>query len=356
MKPILIILIAIPILIAGCGETNEACQFAVTRYLDKGKYDEVIKRLESRTCGYSDLERYINLGAAYAGKAGIDPLDVAREIIDSARTGQDAEKVVMELLSKKATGEGLFYMRKSASSYKKALNEDFTVCKPTLEDELTRDACFYGSVISFAVFGASLNLLIENVGLWINPSQLDCKTDVNRNNNLDTGDASACAIKYAVNGTVNCQNSVSIDTLRINPNLTVNGFTFEYVPVKISANASKCPSYPDKTIHKLLYIKGDGTKSLAVTDGYCSPSDINQKCTEADVDGNKCIPCPIFTQDLNGNITPATVENTMANIVNDAADMAVDQETKDAINDFINTNCGADGCSEEEIGKYLSGG
>ncbi len=356
MVPILFILTVVILFLAGCGETNEACQFAVTRALDKGNYDEVIKRLEKRSCGYSDKERYINLGAAYAGKAGLDPLDIAREMINSARTGKDAEKVVMNLLANKASGSGLFYMRKSASSYKKAINNNFSVCQPTLDDELTRDACFYGSVISFAVVGTSFNLLIENVGLWVDPSKLDCNTDVNRNNNLDTGDASGCAIKYAVNGTVNCQNGVAIDQGRINPNLTVRGFNFEYVPVIINANASKCPSYPDKTIHKLLYIKSDGTKSLVVTDGYCSPSDINNKCTESEVDGQTCIPCPVFTEDQNGNITPATVENTIANTINDAVDMAVDQETKDAINNFINTNCGPDGCSEAEIGNYLYGG
>ncbi len=348
---------AIPLFIAliSCGETNEVCQYIVTKSLDKGDYDAVIKRLENKSCGFSEKERYINLGAAYAGKAGIDPLDIAKDIIQAQREGKDSEKVIMQVLSQRASGEGLYYMKKSSESYRKAINNNTAICQRQDKDELTGDACFYGSVIGFSLMAASLNLLIENVGLWIDKSKLNCDTDVNRNNNLDTADASGCAIKYAVNGQVDCGSGVTINANNIRSNININGFTFEYVPVNIAAD-TQCPDKQDKTIHKMLYVKNDGTKSLAITDGFCNPQNTSQQCRESEVDGSNCVPCPVFTEDLNGNIAPATVENTVANVVNEATEMATDQETRDAINNFINTECGSDGCTEDEIAKYLFGG
>ena len=344
------------LLILSCGETNEACQYIVTRSLDKGMYDEVIKRLENKSCGYSEKERYINLGAAYAGKAGIDPLDIARELIDASRTGQESEKVIMEMLDKKASGTGLFYMNKASDSYKRAIGNNISICREMNIDELSKDACFYGSLISFSLMASSFNLLVENVGLWIDKSKLDCSTDVNRNNNLDTADASGCAIKYGINGTTDCNNGITVDHASVVSNISIKGFNFEYVPVNIKADTGKCPGKQDKTIHKMLYVKEDGSKSLAITEGFCSPQDINNKCDISQVDGVSCVPCPVFTEDLNGNIVPATVESTVANVVNEASDMAIDEETRNAINDFVNTYCGQDGCSESEIGNYLYGG
>ncbi len=348
-------LIIAPFFIVSCGETNEVCQHIVTRSLDKGNYDEVIKRLENKSCGYSEKEKYMNLGAAYAGKAGIDPIDIAANLINSARKGKKSEKIVMELLEKKASGTGLYYMSKSSNSYRKVINNNPILCQKQDIDELTKDACFYGSVISFSLVAISFNLLIENVGLWIDDSKLSCDTDVNGNNNIDTADASGCAIKYAVSGKINCNGDVTINKAGTTFN-KIKNFDFEYVPVNISANKGKCPGKQDKIIHKMLYIKKDNSKSLAITEGFCNPNNINNKCNASQVDGINCVPCPVFTEDLNGNMVPATVGNTVVSVVNDASEMATDQETKNAIDDFVNTYCDADGCSESNIGNYLHGG
>ena len=355
----MVTLLSAGLLLVGCGigdkNSPEAKRYEIQKALDEGNYDKIINILISDpTYGgaMSAEEGNMYLGAAYVGKAGFDVNGIVNVLVESGTTkvqGNDTFKQFVKSVSKNASREAPLYLSRASDLYEKAAGNISCKNIPAGASDMAKDACFYKGIVDVATAGTTIIDIVDDVDSWLNPQ--GCSDDANNNGVGDGGDASACAMEYAVNG--NCTVPNAVPTSIKNP-LTFTdsaGNNYSYELIKIDVNPTNPPCTNPNSFYRLLELSNSG-KVLAITKGAC---DTNfNPCSPIDPNSN-CYPCPVVLdgQSLDVVDTVTTTLESSADVIDEFT--SGNSDVNGAINDFLNEACGNDNqCTQDEIANYLS--
>jgi len=342
------------ILLSSCGgwdglglsnkSTREAKRYEIQKALDEGRYDFVINTLSGDpTWGgaLSKEEGLMSLGAAYSGKAGIDFFSMIDAIIDSGGNTQ-AMTTFLQSMNINSSATNLISLKQSSQSYKAVADP----CTPAPTDKLKRDACFYRGIIDIIRSAIGIEIVVGDLDKWLNPQ--GCQDDANQNNVGDSGEASGCAIAYAVNGTTSCSPTVTAaPDVNVTFQKNTNRYPLQLVKIDVSPSGSCLNT---NTFYHFVTASPNG--SALLTHGFCN--DTFTPCNNLDP-ANGCYPCPVLDED--GNLV--TVSGTIVDAINSAKDaiistVASDDSTRQSIEDMVSEVCGIDNvCDENDISNFL---
>ncbi len=344
-------------------DTPEAKRYELLQKLDEGDYDFVIQKLENDKSyqeAFRKDERYVNLAAAYIGKAGYDINSLINDMIDSDEGNGDAYQGFIKALSHRINGDSVSLLDKAVELYKEALGDNITDINTYCEnnsDNLTpyqKDACFYVGLVETAKATSSVGLLLKGgtnpsqdgtvsdiIQKWIeqdeneNPNVCDLD-DIDNNGVIDPADAAACEIEYATKQ--KCSNK-HITTSTETVTFTKGSKTYNYTLLKItlSPDTTVCAGKNPKHYKKLISLD----KNLPVlSDTYCKTD-----FTPCDEGTEGCYPCPVI--DPTGD--DIDVGEAVIDAINNGADSLIStlpedeqNEVKDAIKDFTKDLCKPD--------------
>lgn len=267
--------------LASCGSdknSTEACRYETALNLDKGNYDAVLA---------SSCADYMQLGAAWFGKAGFDIKNVLNGFIEAnSNTGTGTTKSDLNVYMTSLTGDvkssTLTSLDKARSEYGKILSTD----------EGYKDSQFYISLVD-AVKGLSIiKLVIQDPN-----GSIDSSCNLNGNKSADGIDATACALKVSVNQT--CASIASSPTMTYT---TISGVTINKLdgtPYGMTFTALNIMTAPTPTSSAAC---GQYTKILYPD--VASPSGLSLATTTQD----KCVGAPANPFDAGGK-WPCPVED-----------------------------------------------
>jgi len=372
---------SLALLLSGCGgtmgdkNTDEAKQYEVAMALDAGEYDKAIALLSKDCGGFDYAECQLNLGSAYLGKAGMDIISLGRELvkIDGNTTATDAQKdtqtmtVLFDIITDPSIAVG-------AAIYKNLLDSNGTECNgadyPTLT-EVQKQACIavnpillqellaedtnqeteavdiativqFKDVLDAAVPGITTAEIVS----ILDNSTPDASKDVNSNTDIDSMEATDCAINAKTNGTFD--NTCTSDTSVTAIDMGVKDFTnvtetLYGVNVTVTSNTT----YDDGNFTRFVTDIGGGTYSTVTTSGYCQ-LDGTTTCSEGEAD---CYPCPTF----NADGTLATLSGSVTNVLNNddlltsialMSDSDTTKTSDEKVADFKNDVCNVTGTAD----------
>ena len=353
-------------LILGCGggsDSPEAKRYEIQKALNEGNYDFVIATLEGDpTYGgvFTENEGKLNLAAAYLGKAGYDPVDIIKDVLEAGT--QNADTALIQAFAKRVSGRNLALLKKALNIYESMKPQD---CQSAV-GFYQKEACFYFGLVNGVQATSSIALavggitgvedtqeLVDTVQTWIDAVQqgtapaLDCNIDLNQNGIPDPTDISACAIEYGASDSSNlhytCASGAKV-TGSQDLTFKKNGksFNFEYITVEISSS-SGCSGLLSKNI----LLTNQTPRTPVVTDGYCTtgftPCDPN---TDA-----ACYPCPVVITDDQGNENVLDAGEVIVDAINNidsladivsSGDQAQQNEIRDALVEVRRNICEAD--------------
>jgi len=333
------------------------CEYKVNYYLDKGRYDDVIKMLQpGGECAdkLSTKEKDLNLAAAYLGKGGFTAISIIRDILSANSTTGDTYSAFLSSIADRASGDALKALDKAKFYYNKVLNATIGTinCNSTnIDDPIVKEACFMKGVVQVATAGTSFALLFKGNGTtsvsklidyWVsNTTATTCDpNDINQNGNPDTADFSACAMDYATNNKLTTKLCASASVIAPSTGATCSfGIPNEkfYVLKLVITPSSNCTSFNNATDYQVVQITPSGNLTV-VTDGYCKCD--GTPCTELNATAG-CYPCPVTLS----NDAPATQVGTVVEALNEGADSIAsvvggnETEIQNKVNDFIKNFC-----------------
>ena len=325
----------------------QAKKYEIQKLLDEGKYSEVISKLANDpTYGgaFSPEEGRIALAAAYIGRAGIDINSIINSIIESGNS-QDAFASFLQSMSKAIGVKGLFDLDRAIDQY----NSIASTCSPPPQSAIARDACFYRAIVDVIRAGIGLDGILDDLNSWLNPQ--GCQDDANGNNVADDGDASACAISYAVSPPPSCAPGVSytsLGTVTFSSGSLSKDFEVLKIDVQDPNSPQTCTNV--NTLYRLLHDPGTG-KYVVLTDGYCDKN--FNPCSAPD--GATCLPCPVIDPATG---TPLSATKVIIDSVTGASNalgtIIPGSDVDNTVNQYITEVCGTDNvCTDSDIANYL---
>ncbi|NPA40019.1 MAG: hypothetical protein GXO57_06220 [Thermodesulfobacteria bacterium] len=339
--------------------SEDTCEYKVNYLLDKGQYDEVVNLLSpGGECAnaMSVEEKDLNLAAAYLGKAGFTAVSIIRDILTSNSSTSNAYGSFIGVIADRASCSGLKYLNKALSYYEDILRTTGVVCNgSSISDPIAKEACFMKGVVEVARAGASFALMFKGnattdikklIDYWlssnpINPSVCDLN-DINRNGIPDTADFSACAMDYAVHGSLTIQSCDDASLVTTGCTFGIPNKSFYVIKLVIKPQGI-CTSYATNATNYEV-IENDATGNFAVlTDGYCYCSN-GTKCNTLNATAG-CYPCPLILDETTnqtatqvGTIVEALNEGSasIASVVSNSTD--IQSQTTDFIKSFCEAN------------------
>ena len=335
MKPLLIVSMAmgslvVAIALAGCGNnafdsgtdesSTEACEYAVSKALDEGCYDQVL----DSSCAHA-----MDQAAAYVGKAGYDVIDVLGSMINANRSGSgDSINVYMKDLVGSVSKDSLGNLYKARNAY-----DLIPATDPHYDDARFNNVVLVNSLVAIS------NIKGVMGGTTI-PDTATC--DRNNNGTPDKADAAGCAF-YIAAGFGDCTaQDAAFSAPVANIQFTDLAATYTGYIITIDDNGGPA-SAPDclATEKKLL----SGGVVAATTSDTCT-----------DLGGNDW-PCPF--EDANAPVDVIIVFQETLESSGDLLDTMFgpdNVEVSEAVDELLLDACGADGtCTSQEIADYLQG-
>jgi hypothetical protein len=336
MNRIVLVLLAalLAMLAINCGDDNyleslsnddsaAACRYQVSMDLDSGNFDAVIA---------SSCANYMDLAAAYLGKAGFEIVNIINVMIEANDPGADPMDVYMNKLVSNVSTHDIRNLDASLRYY--SLVNTANGYSPDLE----KDALFLsGALVSPTISFTYIKSAIDPDG---DGGISAC--DINGNSVPDEVDATSCALTVA-GGTVDCSTlGITVDdstyrTLNFPDYLSVyNGLEMDLGV----ANAA-CP---DDIYYKLLY----GSNSVVVTslEKCIDPAYplVEWNCPYEDSSGLPEDLLGVFNESLQDSLD---IMNSLG--------FGEDSEVYSAVNAVSEDACGGAGgsCTEADLQSYL---
>lgn len=288
----------------GCGDdsTDDACVYGVQQNLDKGDYALVIATLENnQTCGgkMAQDDAWLNLAAAYMGKAGLTMGNLLGAVTDS--NSSSAMSSFMTSFADAATAEGLANLDNAAAVY-----AYFGVACNGTETGADAEACLYDGLVSLTSAVSSLSTLLgaETVAALSGTLVTGGPDDVNNNDKVDQIEITSCALEDADNNLTGCTGTPT-PTTHIASTTLFNGDANTYAVRLYTVTTST--GYSDATAYKL--IRTDTAPDEAVTtDGFCDTNEV----TCSAISGT-CFPCPVRAADGSATTVVSGLVTTINN-------------------------------------------
>ncbi|WP_022846746.1 MULTISPECIES: outer membrane protein assembly factor BamD [unclassified Desulfurobacterium] len=325
-------------------DSTEACEYKVTKALDKQDYDEAIALLNGECKNAFDpAEKNINLGAAYLGKAGYDIPGLITDILNSD-DDSDPFSSFLKSVAESQGGKNLIYLAKSRDYYFRALSFLGSVnCSSPNLTLVEQDACFFKGIADFAQATTSFVSLFEStlgedvadaIETWADNTTLTCEQDTDENDFLDSAQFSACALEYAATGNVtNCDNYSSLGNFTFG----YSNKTFEVVKFTINATAN-CTSEGNHFDYKVIDRTGT-TSVVALTSGLCYAN--NGTVCDAANETAQCFPCPVVSNNETFTVTDSLVE-LLNNGTSTVAAVTGDTDVEESLLDIKRDICEPD--------------
>ena len=366
---------SIALLFTACEkDSDEAKEYKIQLALDSGDNDKVIELLGdcSSFSGSAKNDCFLNLGAAYFGKAKFDIISLSKEIskIDDSLSDDDQSKEFKKIIFEKLDNKNL---QKGINQYKNLLiDNNSSVCNPKSYDEnltaIQKQACvsinplLLSDIIddddnnkSKSTTSVSIEQIIqfkdvlqnavpelkssELIAIMDGDDNLSSDVDANENNILDSIEATDYVLKIANGNLWNGDAGVSNSDMKTNVYINTKLANVNYYEITVS-NATNTNVY-----HRLTQkIENSSTFTLLTTIPELSCDDNNTQIS-GDINGTTVLPCVKLKED--GNIT--SLNDSVVNILNndsllnsialasESEDDATSDENK--IKDFKNDIC-----------------
>ena len=350
------VVLAFVLILASCSSdknSTEACRYETTLNLDKGNYDAVLA---------SSCADFMQLGAAWFGKAGFDIKNVLNGFIDAnSNSGSGTTKSDLNIYMTSLTGN----IKSSTLTNLDNARSQYGMLVST--DEGYKDSQFYISLVD-AVKGLSIiKLVIQDPN-----GSIDSSCNLNGNTSADGIDATACALKVSVNQTCDSIASSPTITYTTVSGLTINkldgtpyAMTFTALNIltgPTGSNSATCGQYT-----KILYPDVASPSGLSVattTQDKCTGSSLNP----FDAEGKW--PCPI--EDPNYLNFVSAIDSSISSAISgmdsslSSSSTGSTPDVQQSVNDIKAQHCCTDAgevwnpsnpasctCSPAEMAAYL---
>jgi len=385
IKLSLCVVAGLGILFSGCGDDSSAAKkYNVEQWLDSGENQKVIDYLGdcSSYSGDAKTNCYLNVGAAYYGKAKFNLLDLADELLgiddslDDDAQSKEFNKIIFSKLDDPALKTGIKY-------YSKVVDGDDSVCNTKNYDSLKqkqKQACLainpilysdildddnenesensvsIGDIIEFkdALQDAIPELKAEELVAIIDGDTLDDTQDINNNDKLDSVEATKYALNVvALSKVWDGNDSVSSDFNRTvsytNDALKDKNITL----VKVDVEATESNTGKNE-FYRLVEFGNDYNTTLTTIPNIVCGDDNKQLSSASLSDitstsGNTYLPCVKIKED--GTVT--SFNDSVVNVLNDddllssialSSNSEDDEKTDDEkISEFKNDICDING-------------
>ena len=293
------LLLAAVLTFTGCDEnTDDACVYGVQLDLDKGNYDSVVTELDNNgSCNgaMSMTDSWLNLAAAYNGKAGLTVSKLLGSVIGS--DGADPMLSFMTSFAASATPDGLLNLEKARTVYSYIDNS----CDGN-ETGVQGEACLFDGLTTLTQAVGSLTAIIGADTLAILSADslvTGGADDVDGSTTADQLEITACAITDASTSLAGCGLSPSVATYVASGTLFLGeGDTTNYVVREYTVASADLASFPDTVEYKLINTD-TAPDTLVTTNGLANAN--GEVCPAIAVD---CFPKPVRSED--GNTTTVT--------------------------------------------------
>lgn len=351
-------LVAVAVMLTGCGNDATTCRIDVQKAIDEGRYDDAIADMNgSCKTAFTKSDLDMNLASAYMGKSGYSVSNIADMLINSNDNSDNAfSSFITSVNNKKTENSNTLPLLNIASNYFKGAITDGNVTNATnicndpekiKNNARASNACLYIGFNDVIKSATTITYLTGDVNKLV--------TSIDNDNNSTPYDmlANMDALGWAVTKDYNSSNDANITATSIK----IKGHSFANLTV----------SYKDHgTFYRLAKsMTQDINNSTVITDGYCDATGnktacakmINDNTTGAiinPIDG--CYACPIS---FDTNSTDTDVAQLLVNTLNGGSDtiaiVSNDQDIKDSIDDFKKNITGSsDGnVTVQDIMDYL---
>ena len=328
---------------AGCEYAeSEVCRYYVQQELDSANYQSAIELLDDINCQatYPQNEFYVDLGAAYLGKAGLTLPKVMSAMIeksDDASSNQFA--TFIKEITNSASDTSLIDLANSRSAFTNYL--DGQECKDLVDPSSTEDdVCLLTAFVDIVKTTIAVNSMTDgNINDWIN--------DAEGNNPAML--RSTCALKYSYDHKYDSE--FTIPYMKCEEGVSVDNSEF----VTFTASDNTTQDYNSLTVSYLgengYFLESEEVGSTIFTKGYCQID--YAACDDASVQG--CFACPdnqgaealilkeFVLDSLNNSFD--NIETLITNVGSDN-----DDELKQAVN-YFEHEIKSNGCEQITEGE-----
>jgi hypothetical protein len=374
---------SVVLLLTGCGgtigdeDTDEARQYEAQMALDSGNYDRAIALLLDGCAGYGYEACQLQLGSAYLGKAGMDIISLGKDLvrIDGNDSWTDAQKdtqtmtVLFDIIFDDSVAQ-------AAAIYKNLLPLDGAECNsvsyplltgvqkqaclainPILLQELLADddtaqtETLPVDIATLAEFRDVLDAVIpgittEEIVSILDDSDPDQSKDVNNNTDIDSMEATECAIT-----SYNDNNNSGFSAYAcLTPDISVLAYDLNEADftdinetiyaVRVEVNSST--AYADVNFTRLVTPVTAGVYTSVTTDGFCTTAGVT--CTQGDAG---CYPCPVVTdgqlETLNTTVVDVLNDDTLLTSIAVLSDSNDSLTSEEKVDNFTNDVCNVTG-------------
>jgi len=339
VKTITIIVVCIITLFSACGKNSKKTKsYDIEKWLDNGENQKVINALGdcSSYSGNAKDECYLNLGAAYFGKANFDMVNLSKEFsniddnLSDDNKSKEFNKIVFKKLDDPSLKDGLKY-------YKYVVDNNDSICNEKDYNTLSKNkkqACLSinplliskilnnkGNInnVNKSEVSVSLNQIIdfkdviknaapeiqsEDLVSIISGDNLSSQKDANGNNILDSVEATSIVLDYINNG----NNSIYISQSSIKTDVYINNKLINVDFYKLNfGNNKNYYRLTQKINNTSVY-----TILTTVANEICDKNNSIIKNLNITIDGSNYLPCVKLKDD--GNIT--SLNDSVVNILN----------------------------------------
>ena len=361
-----ILILATALLISGCGsDSDEACAYAVEQDLDQGNYDSVISTLDNNgTCNgaLSQIDAWMNAGAAYMGTAGLTMSSLLGSVLDS--NSSDAMTGFMTSFASSATSEGLNALNSAQTIYGYIATNEGVVCAnldPLTASSAAKAACLNNTLVVMTQAVGTLSAVLGDLSL-LTADISGTENDVNDNNSSDEIEVTSCAVAEAgLDGPRVCASETSIAYADdANVTFTDGTVSLNVIPRSFTVAASGAGlSFGDKTYYKLIDRSGL-VASPVTTSGVCKTDFSIVDCGEDVNVSTGCYPCPVVIDGATSTTTEGLLDIINGGELDALTALLPADDSGTDLNisaDLIESIEGAGGdgtISEQELADFLS--
>ncbi|RLA74289.1 MAG: hypothetical protein DRG11_05365 [Epsilonproteobacteria bacterium] len=340
------------LLLTGCNNTKENKKdYDTQAALDSGDFDKVINTLGdcSQFGGHKQNNCYLDISAAYFGKAGFDVLSLAKEFtaIDDSLAddikSKEFNKIIFSKLDDENLKIGLTYLNILVGDDTSICNEkDYNTkltkiqkqaclsINPMLISSLSDDdknagAASLEDIIKFkdVIKDAVPELESEDIVSIIDGDNLEQSKDANNNDKLDSLEATNFALKVFANGNTTYKGSDGNVSSDFNRTITyahtsLNTKTLKMTKIKIDGSgAGRTDNFFYRVVDTTTYNPDYNTTLTTLSDVVCDRN--NDKLPNnslndiTDTSNNTVLPCIKLNED--GNAT--NLNDSVVNLLND---------------------------------------
>jgi uncharacterized protein YkvS len=391
IKLSLSVILGLGVMFSGCGEdTSEADAYNIEQWLDSGDNQKVLDYLGdcSSYSGEAKTDCYLNVGAAYFGMAKFDMISLSKEFANieekfpddnqDENRSKEFNKVVFAKLDEPALKKGIEYYSKVVDGNDSVCNEkeydnleekqkqaclsinpvllsNIVNDDDTNDDNKSENAASLGDIIEFkdALQDAVPELKSEELVAIIDGDTLDNTQDINRNDTLDSVEATDYALKVFAFSKVWDGNDTVYSEFNRSVTYTNNALKDKNITLaKIDVNSTI--TNDQNIFFRLIEFGNDYNTTLTtIPDTICDANNtIITGVSENNItltSGNSYLPCVKLKED--GNAT--SFNDSVVNVLNNddllasialASDSEDDTKTDDdKIAEFKNDICGITG-------------